>query len=287
MPLQDIALHRKRFNAYYQTYASRFNLASSSSSTSPASPATPASPALPAASPARIDQEHLQLKWQHSLNVLSNAEKILAALKLPAELTRAAQLAALYHDVARFEQYMRFKTFRDQESANHGLWGSKILKQQNFLANESDYTTRLVRAAVGMHNRFVLPAQLAYAYQTVTKVVRDADKIDILRVLAEYMKPGGKQSNVVTANLPDQPKLWSQAVYADVIAGRNASYTDMRYLNDFRLVLGSWVYALNFEQSRNLIAAQGHWAKVLAGLPEGEEMNKLKLVLNKALYTNL
>lgn len=257
----DINIHRQRFNAYYQTYANRFN-------------------------PDSEQWEHLHLKWEHSLNVLNNAEKILASLSLSEQLIHAARLAALYHDVARFEQYIAYHTFRDQESANHGAWGSKILKQEKFLNDESIYTARLVRAAVAMHNSFAIPAGIASDYKLVTNVVRDADKIDILRVLASYMEPG-KPSGAVTANLPDKPDCWSPAVYNAVLAGRNASYSDMRYLNDFRLLLGSWIYALNFQESLKIIAQQGFWHKVLSGLPEGEAMNEAKQVLNKAMQAGL
>lgn len=257
----DINIHCERFNSYYQTYANRFSKASE-------------------------EWEHLHLKWEHSLKVLDNAEKILAALGLPENLTHAARLAALYHDVARFEQYINYRTFRDGESANHGFWGSKILKHENFLAGESASTIGLVRAAVSMHNRFALPAGILEEYKLITNIVRDADKIDILRVLAEYMEPG-KQGGAVTANLPDEPKCWSPAVYNAVLAGRNANYNDMRYLNDFRLLIGSWIYAFNFQQSIKLVALQGYWQQVLHGLPAGEAMNKAKLVLNKAMESAL
>ena len=107
MPQSDIAAHEERFTAYYQIFAARFP-------------------------PDSEDAEHLHLKWEHSLRVAANAAAILAAPDLPPaftpQLIHAAHLAALYHDVARFEQYVAFRTFRDAESANHGLWGAKILK---------------------------------------------------------------------------------------------------------------------------------------------------------------
>ena len=259
--MTDINIHCERFAAYYQAYANSFN-------------------------PQSEQWEHLHLKWEHSLNVLNNAEKILSVLALPQQLAHAARLAALYHDVARFEQYTIYHTFRDQESKNHGLWGSKILKQENFLADESTCTVRLVRAAVCLHNRFALPTGLFEEYRLVTNIVRDADKIDILRVLAAYMEPG-KQAGAVTANLPDQPECWSPAVYNAVLAGHNASYTDMRYLNDFRLLVGSWIYALNFQESLKIVAQQGYWHKILSGLPAGKAMDKAKLSLNKALESYL
>ena len=263
MSLHDMAAHKERFTAYYRTFARRFP-------------------------PESEHAEHLHLKWEHSLKVLDNAEGILAATDLPeaftSELVRAAQLAALYHDVARFEQYVAYQTFRDAESANHGAWGAKILKRSPaFLAGESPHMAGLVRAGVNMHNRFAIPAGVPRDFRLVTQVVRDADKIDILRVISGYVRPGGKRSHVVTWKLVDAPDSWTPSLYEAVLAGRLGISSQMRYLNDFLLLLCSWVYDLNFPASRGIMRAQGHMDKVLAGLPPGAAMEKVRAAVGDAL----
>lgn len=258
----DMAEHKDLFTAYYQTFAARF-------------------------APESEDAEHLHLKWEHSLKVAANANAILAAPGLPVaftpELVRAAKLAALYHDVARFEQYVAYRTFRDDESANHGLWGGKILKHEPFLTGESLRVKALVRAGVAMHNRFAIPAGVPQGFRLVTQVVRDADKIDILRVISGYARPGGKRSRVVTWKLIDAPDKWTPSLYEAVLAGRLGISSQMRYINDFRLLLCSWVYDLNFQASRDLMREQGHMHEILAGLPEGSAMNKIKNTITDLL----
>lgn len=262
MLLYDIAEHKDRFTAYYRTFAARF-------------------------APGCEDAEHLHLKWEHSLKVAYNAQAILAAPGLPTdftpELTRAAQLSALYHDVARFEQYVAYRTFRDAESANHGLWGAKILKYESFLAEESPRLAALVRAGTAMHNRFAIPAAVPRDFRLVTQVVRDADKIDILRVISAYAQPGGKRSQVVTWKLIDAPDKWTPALQEAVLAGQLGISSKMRYINDFRLLLCSWVYDLNFAASRALMRGQGHMADILAGLPQGAAMDKVRDTINATL----
>ena len=264
--LHDIATHKERFTAYYCTFADRF-------------------------APGGEHAEHLHLKWEHSLRVTDNAEAILAAPDLPEnftpELVRAAQLAALYHDVARFEQYVAYYTFRDAESANHGAWGSKLLKREAFLSGESPRTASLVRAGAAMHNRFAIPAGVPQDYRLVTQVVRDADKIDILRVISEYVRPGGKRSQVVTWKLVDVPEAWTPSLFDAVLEGRLGISKDMRYLNDFRLLLCSWVYDLNFLASRALVRKQGHMEQILAGLPQGAAMDKVRDKVTEAISNQL
>ena len=264
MALHDIATHKDRFTVYYQTFAHRFP-------------------------PESEHAEHLHLKWEHSLKVLDNAESILGASGLPEaftpELIRAAQLAALYHDVARFEQYVAYHTFRDAESANHGAWGAKILKREPvFLAGETCRVAALVRAAVSMHNRFAIPGGVPEDFRLVTQVVRDADKIDILRVISGYARPGGKRSQVVTWKLVDAPDKWTPSLYESVMAGQLGVSIQMRYINDFRLLTCSWVYDLNFPASRRLVRRQGYMDEMLAGLPRNAAMDKVRDKVNTALH---
>ena len=40
-----------------------------------------------------------------------------------------ASLIGLLHDIARFEQYTKYKTFNDLESFDHGDYGVEILKK--------------------------------------------------------------------------------------------------------------------------------------------------------------
>ena len=141
----------------------------------------------------------------------------------------------------------------------------------------------LVRAGVNMHNRFAIPAGVPRDFRLVTQVVRDADKIDILRVISGYVRPGGKRSHVVTWKLVDAPDSWTPSLYEAVLAGRLGISSQMRYLNDFLLLLCSWVYDLNFPASRGIMRAQGHMDKVLAGLPPGAAMEKVRAAVGDAL----
>lgn len=83
------------------------------------------------------DPSPMDLKLHHTMQVLAHARAIVAGGRFAPPLDRACLLAALYHDVARFEQYLRWHTFRDRESCNHGQWGVRILKREQRLKDET------------------------------------------------------------------------------------------------------------------------------------------------------
>lgn len=210
----------------------------------------------------------LDLKLAHSLNVLAEAQCIIAHENFAPLTARACLLAALYHDTARFEQYLRWRTFRDADSCNHGVAAVKILKYEKCLAHEEPYLRKLTLAGVIMHNRFALPVGLPEQTAIVAHVVRDADKLDILRVMDEHLSKPGPYNATVVLRLPDDPEKHSPAVVQAALQGRTAAYADLRSVNDFRLLLGTWAHDMHFAASRERFVAAGHARRVLESLPD-------------------
>lgn len=214
------------------------------------------------------DDGPMRLKEKHTLAVLGHAGSIVRKEKFSPRISRACLLAALYHDVARFEQYLRHGTFRDGESRNHGLWGACILKREGCLAHEAVPVRRLVLAAVALHNRYALPAALPADAACVTEVVRDADKLDILRVMDEHLSGPRPYCPTVVLNLPDAADKVSEKVLEDALRGRVAAYADLRSVNDFRVLLGTWLDDMHFACSRRLFAESPHALRLIADLPQ-------------------
>lgn len=218
----------------------------------------------------------VRLKIEHTHHVLSNARSIVDSEDFSPLVQRAALLAALYHDTGRFPQYRRWRTFSDPRSVNHALLGGRTLREAGALDDEPVEVRRLVLGAVVMHNRFRVPSGIPDDARTVTDVVRDADKLDIFRVMAPHLAPGAERDKVVVLHVEDAPGKWSPVIVADVLAGRVASYADLRYVNDFRLLLGTWVRDLRFPASRRMLAASGLVENILSALPDSDDMARAR-----------
>ncbi|WP_374289879.1 HD domain-containing protein [Desulfovibrio desulfuricans] len=214
------------------------------------------------------DASPMDLKITHTMHVLDNARHTVEGEGFDAATARQSLLAALYHDVGRFEQYLRYHTFRDRESCNHGQMGVRILKAHRCLAHEAPETRKVVMAAVGMHNRFALPAKTPALVALVTNVVRDADKLDILRIMDEHLNGPGPYNPSVVLQQPDDPTIASPAIMQAVRDHRVAAYADLSCVNDFRLLLGTWFFDLHFASSRRKFLQDGHTQKLLRHLPD-------------------
>lgn len=212
---------------------------------------------------AAIDR-HLTLKMDHTLRVLAKAWQITESQE-NAVLRRAVLLAALFHDIGRFEQFSRFGTFSDALSVNHGVLGAQVLQKGDFLAGEPLDIKRLVKTAVLLHNRQQIPLGLEDVVSFVLKVVRDADKLDILRVMSGLLGVGCEADDTILLHLKDNPQAISPS-FASVGASQSLAYSSMRYINDFRVVLVGWLGQLNFPQSRALALEEGYVLTIAEGL---------------------
>lgn len=222
------------------------------------------------------DDGHLLLKKEHSMKVLAEAQAITPTLGLTAELTKAAHLAALYHDAGRFPQYRVYKTFKDSLSANHAHLGARSLRSNRILAALGRDMRVSVLAAVILHNRRELPTGISLEQGTITRIVRDCDKLDITRIMLEYLRPGGKRSDVVTLHVVDDPERYSETIVAQIRAGSIGDYALMRYENDFKLLLLSWVHDLNFKAARRAFLERGHADELFDLLPRTAELTQLR-----------
>lgn len=222
------------------------------------------------------DAGPMHLKLDHTFHVLENASQISTSLDCSQEIKRACVLAGLYHDIARFEQYLLYHTFRDRESCDHGKLGLKILKRMSCLATESERVRALVHAAVSLHNCFTLPPKLDPDAALVTNVVRDADKLDILRIMANHLQGPCPYSPTIVLSLPNDPELYCANVVKTALAGGIASYSDLKSVNDFRVLLGTWLFDLHSATSRRRFAKDGHARAILLGLPQNDLYGKAR-----------
>ena len=209
----------------------------------------------------------LETKLEHTMRVFDNAEFIMSQENFSSELTRAGLLAALYHDLGRFDQYLTYGTFKDSLSINHGALSLKILKKSRVLSGER-YKSAIL-AAVGLHNRRELPITAKGDILALSRVVRDADKIDIIKVIASHLRDSKPYNPTVILSLPDNDDF-SEIVAEKILSGRVPSYDDLRSVNDFRLMLGAWFLDMNFKGSRELFLKSGFGRELALDVPDRE-----------------
>lgn len=147
----------------------------------------------------------VKLKIDHTYRVAALCDCIAKSLALPPEDADLAWLSGMLHDVGRFEQLRRYNTFIDAQSISHAALSASVLFDEGHIRDYIDDAAEdaLLRTAVAWHSAFRLPEELDDRTRMFCQILRDADKIDILRVNVET--PMEEIYNVSTEALRQSP----------------------------------------------------------------------------------
>lgn len=216
-----------------------------------------------------------QLKLEHSLRVCEEIEDIGQHCGLPQSKLRLAKLIALFHDLGRFEQYLQYRTFSDKNSENHAILAIAILEENNLL-NEFDVGIQnLIFNSIENHNIRQIPHDVFGDELFFSKLLRDADKVDIFKVVTDHYAQDSGNAGAVELNLPNFPDILEKN-FLDIESGRLISKDNLHTLNDFKLMQISWLFDVNFERTFEIIKERSYLEKIFDTLPKNDKVLKVK-----------
>ncbi|HHO75350.1 MAG TPA: HD domain-containing protein [Deltaproteobacteria bacterium] len=212
--------------------------------------------------------ENVTLKREHTIRVCNEIDWLGKELGLnEAELVMAWVLA-LFHDIGRFEQFRTYRTFVDMISVNHAEFGVEILKENSVLAMLDNTTEEFIYKVISYHNRPSLPDEETPECLFFSRLLRDADKLDIWYVLTSYYSRTDREKNrAIELNLPDTPGV-SPGVYEGIMAHRVINHYDVRSLNDFKILQAAWVFDVNFHPTFKRLNGKAYLEMIRASMPE-------------------
>ncbi|WP_026511119.1 MULTISPECIES: HD domain-containing protein [unclassified Butyrivibrio] len=130
----------------------------------------------------------IALKIVHTYRVAENCEEIARSLGLSDEDVEFAWLSGMLHDIGRFEQVKRYNTFIDSESVDHAEFGADLLfGTDHLIKNFCDDRSfdEMMETVIREHNKYRINESVTGKTLTFCNILRDADKVDILRVNVE------------------------------------------------------------------------------------------------------
>jgi putative nucleotidyltransferase with HDIG domain len=215
-------------------------------------------------------QFHIRLKEEHTLRVLENAVRIATWLACTSEQIQVIKIAALLHDIGRFQQFQTYRTFNDSLSVNHAQLGLDVLEKSGSMirAGLCDKQQEIIKKAVLYHNRRHLPLGKSGDWLIPAQIIRDADKIDIFSMLVTK----DKDTKIPPAQEIQNEDLYSVKIIEDILQGKLVEYPDIRTRNDLMLFRLSWIYDIYFSYSFAYIIEQGYLEQLIAMLPAKEDI---------------
>ena len=217
--------------------------------------------------------KNILLKKEHSLLVRHECHQLAETEKFSPRIAALIEIAGLFHDIGRFEQIREFNTFVDCKSIDHGNLGREVLLKTNMLNCLPGKDRNIILTATEIHNKRMLSDDLDEETLLVVKAVRDADKLDIMRVLLnEYAK--GKLDKTVILHLKESDDI-SPKVMMHLEQKENPNIADFKTLTDFKLAQLAWIYDLNFKHSMSEFRNRKFYEQITSLLPDTPQINTL------------
>jgi putative nucleotidyltransferase with HDIG domain len=217
-------------------------------------------------------EKNFAIKQKHSLRVAEISSWLTEKLELSEDDKKLAFVAAVFHDIGRFTQLVDYNTFNDLSSVDHAELAVEILKKEKIPEQLGCEEQEVVYAAILSHNKFEVPKKLGEKELLHAKLLRDADKLDILKVLTDYYSDRNAEPNhTLTWELPKGIKV-SDAVAKEILAGKLVPKKHVASELDVKIMQMSWVFDLNFKASVGYVLEKRYLEKIYESMSKSDRI---------------
>lgn len=227
-----------------------------------------------------VNEPPISRKVYHTFRVEELCEKISISIGMNEEDINLAKIIGLLHDIARFEQYTRYKTYDDIKSIDHGNLGVEILEEDNYIRKyiETDEYDDIIKKAIWNHNKYVIDSNLNEKEKLFCKIIRDADKLDIM-----YLATTESWADNVK-ELEEQ--LITQEVLEQFYSKSTIDRINVKNYIDRVIVVLAFVYDLNFKESYKIIEQNNYIDKIINRFNFKEKETREQMELIRKIANN-
>lgn len=234
------------------------------------------------------DDCQIKFKIEHTFRVAELSRIIGSSISgVSDDYSNLCWLIGLLHDIGRFEQLKRYGTFLDSQSVDHAELGADILFKDGVIEQfiqvpTTDITVTLekdiMELAIRNHNKYKIPEGLDEKQSFFCNVIRDADKIDIFRVICETPFELRMCRDEEDSSIPAREEVMN-AIH------NHTSVKKIPNMTPFESEIMGCAMAFDIvnDKSREIIKTQGHLKQMLTFEPKDLIQKQQMEILRKEL----
>jgi hypothetical protein len=232
----------------------------------------------------KLVNDNIKLKEDHTRRMSGDTLLIAEILGLNQRQKLIAQTVTLFHDVGRFEQYMKYHTYNDVGTVNHSLLGLKVLADNKVLDCLDQREKDIIETAIRFHGEKELPDGLDGEIELFAKLIRDMDKLDIYYVIISRLEDFRKHPEKTAATFGFSGKDgYSKNIIQAVTTNHTIDYKEVQSLNDMVIVALGWIIDINFAATLKEIKKRKLYEQLISFLPDNEDIRKVAEHIYKQL----
>lgn len=226
-----------------------------------------------------MSDPEINYKYYHSYRVMDIMETLAIELKLSSEDIHLAKVIGLLHDIGRFEQDKLYNSFKD-DKMDHGDYGVSVLKKTNLLDKtgiaKEDY--EVVYKAIDNHNQFEINKGLTERELLFSKLIRDADKLDILYVI------GNPEITNILKQDENEVSIELEKSFFNNEKGNNKYIQNS---NDGLVIFFCFIYDINFKITFQIINKNQYYNKIYERINRKDIFKKYIEYANKYIQERI
>jgi hypothetical protein len=227
----------------------------------------------------------------HSERVAENCTIIGKASDLSEEELSMTRLIALLHDVGRFKQIANSTTEENGTTKDHAEAGTDIISNFESFKKLNEAEQRILTTTIWNHNKHEISKSIDRHVLFYLQLLRDADKIDSMRITHEYLINHKTRSDEIMGRKFITNPVVSKSVYDAIINETIPPKESIKTMYEYILFQLSWVFDMNFRKSYNILNTKQHIKHLYKYLPKNDaNINIYRIVKiyidNKLLTAN-
>ncbi len=203
----------------------------------------------------KVENTRIQKKVEHMYRVSEISKNIATGLMLTDQQIQLAELIGLLHDIGRFKEY----NMLDKSHFDHGEAGVEILKNNHYIRKyiKENQCDGIIFTAINQHNKYKLSEELSEEDKLFCKIIRDADKIDIIyEAIYIYWQTEQEIEEIEKGRL-------SEKMLEDFYHKRVADKRNKTSKTDEILRFSSFIFDINFKGSFEILKENDNVSKMI------------------------
>ncbi|MEI8115725.1 MAG: HD domain-containing protein [Bacteroidia bacterium] len=206
----------------------------------------------------------------HSLRVVSNS-LLLAKFVLPVEEDkRIAEITALFHDIGRASMIAKNAEVSVIQR-DHAILSGEIIQKMDFFQTIPAELQLVIIKSIINHSKPKLSKLDNEQQSLFARLLRDADKLDIFDSSYRFFKEKSGIQPALTIDLLNNSEV-SDKIIKSIIACKIAAIEDMKSINDYKLMLISMAFDLNFKYTFRIMSEKQYIQKIYETLPKRDQI---------------
>ena len=220
------------------------------------------------------ENSSVKLKIVHTYHVVEFSEYIAKAQGINEENVEIAKLIALLHDIGRFEQLKELNDFSDIKGIDHADLGVEILFNNGLIRKfiEEDKYDKIIKVAIANHNKYKIEDGLTELEVLHSKIIRDADKLDIFYEVIEVFY-NEKEIEEINQSIIDDNII--SKIYEKKTINRNELKQKSSLIKI--LIVLAFIFDINYHASYEIIRNEKYIDKIFQKFNFKNEDTKKKM----------